>query len=255
MRPARAALRQIARDPATLCFALLVIAALAYELALGLTVPANDYDGLTYHLAKAAAWAQHGGYFWIPNAPDDRINEFQPIAEQQILFYFAAVGKGLLFALPQYLAEIAVLGAVYGTARRLGYEVRAAAGAASLLATFGLVALEATTAQNDLVAASFPIAAAYLFLGESRVEHALGGVAVAIALGVKLTTALTIPVLLLLVILRGRRATVTALAGTIAGFVTLAMWGFVLNLVHTGHVLGHGGGARRTRPRPPIRRA
>ena len=32
------------------------------------------------------------------------------------------------------------------------------------------------------------------------------------------------------------------LLGGLIGFVSIGMWGFVLNLAHTGHVLGHGGG-------------
>jgi hypothetical protein len=239
---AKADIRGLVHDPITVAFVALVIAALAYELVLGLTVPANDYDGLAYHLARVAAWTQHGGYFWIPNAPYDPMNEYPAIAEQQILFYFAAATKGALLTLPQFTAELAVLAAVYGTARRLGYQTRAAAGAACLFATFGLVGLEATTSQNDLVAASFPIVAACLLLGPSRLEHALAGVATGIGLGVKLTTVLVLPVLLGLAILRGRRATKAAVAGAVAAFVTLSSWVFVLNIAHTGRLLGHGGG-------------
>src|SRR6185437_12785129 len=116
------------------------------------------------HLARAAFWAQQHGIEWISNAPSDRLNEFQPLAEQEIFFLFVTGGTAL-YALPQYLAELATLVAVYGTARRLGFGVRGAVGSACLLATFALVALEATTAQNDLLAASFVAVAACLALG------------------------------------------------------------------------------------------
>src|SRR5205823_5531358 len=114
----------------------------------------------------------------IPNAPTPRMNEYQPLAEQQILYLFVAVGSGALFALPQYLAQLAILLAVYGAARRLGFDVRAAACSAFVFAAFSLVALESTTAQNDLVAASFPAAAACLLLGGEALEPALAGIAV-----------------------------------------------------------------------------
>ena len=91
--------------PETALFLGFVLVLLGYELLLALTVPPNTWDSLTYHLARAAAWLQHGGYFWIPNAPTDRLNEFQPLAEQEILFLFAATGSGALFALPQYLGR------------------------------------------------------------------------------------------------------------------------------------------------------
>ena len=162
-------------------------------LVLVLTAPANNWDSLTYHLSRVAAWMQHGGVYRIPNAPTPRMNEYQPLAEQQILYLFVAAGSGALFALPQYLAQLAILVAVYGAARRLGFEPRAAVCSALLLATFSLVAFESTTSQNDLVAASFPIAAACLLLGNGRFEPALAGVAVGLGLGAKLTTAPTGP--------------------------------------------------------------
>ena len=239
---ARSALAAIVFSPLTLLFLAVVVSLLGYELALALTVPPNNWDSLTYHLAKVAAWAHHGGVYWIPNAPTDRLNEFQPFAEQQILFLFVATHSDLLYALPQFLAELAILVAVYGASRRLGFEARAAACSAFLLATFTLVALEATTAQTDLVAASFPAVAAYLLLGSGGLEPALAGAAAGIGLGAKLTTVLVWPVLVWLALARGRRTLVVAAAGAVAGFAAIGCWSFVLNDVHTGHLLGHGGG-------------
>jgi Glycosyltransferase family 87 len=239
---ARVALRAVVARPETAAFFVFVIVLLAYELLLALTVPANNWDSLTYHLVRAAAWVQHGGVYWIPNAPTDRINEFQPLAEQEILYLFAGTGSGALFAVPQFLAELAILAAVYGSARRLGFEARASACAMFLLATFSLIALESSTAQNDLVAASFPVAAACLLLGRTDIEAALAGVAVAYGLGAKLTTALVLPVLLCLALLRGRRAVVISVCVGLVAILAVGMWGFVLNDAHTGHLLGHGGG-------------
>ena len=242
LAPARPAISQILCSPLTALFLVVVVGVLAYELVLALTVPANNWDSLTYHLARVAAWAQHGGIYWISNAPTDRLNEFQPFAEQQILFLFVATGGGALFALPQFLAELAILVAVYGASRRLGFEVRAAACAAFLLATFSLVALEATTAQNDLVAASFPVVAACLLLGGGGIEAALAGAAVGIGLGAKLTTLLVLPVVAWLAVTRGRRTVALAIAGALIGFAAIGMWGYALNVSNTGHVLGHGQG-------------
>ena len=141
--------------------------ALGYELLLALTVPPNNWDSLQYHLPRVAAWAQHGGIYWIAERADRHPQyAFQPLAEQEILFLFVAFGKARLFALPQYLAELAVLLAVYGASRRLGFDARGRRlQRPPSLATFSLVALESMTAQNDLVAASFPAVAACLILG------------------------------------------------------------------------------------------
>jgi hypothetical protein len=237
---ARVAARAVISDPVTAAFLVFVLVLLGYELLLGLTVPPNNIDALAYHVSRAAAWAQHGGIYWIPSAPSPRMNSFQPFAEEQILFLLVAAHGGLLIAVPQFLAELAVIVAVYGSARRLGFAVRPAACAAFLLATFSIFALESTTAQNDLVAASFPAAAACLLLGPGLVEPLLGGLAAGIGLGVKLTTGLVLPVLVWLAIRRGRRGFAAALLGGVVGFVALGMWDYVLNLAETGHVLGQG---------------
>ena len=164
----RPAVRAVVGEPVAAVFLAVTAVVLAYELVVALTAQPNNWDSLTYHLARVGAWVQHDGVYWIPNAPSDRLNEFQPLAEQELLYLFTATGSGALFALPQFAAELAILVAVYGASRRLGFDVRAAAGAAFLLATFSLVALQSTTAQNDLVAASFPVIAACLLLGDRR---------------------------------------------------------------------------------------
>ena len=227
-------------DPIVLAFVLVVSLALAYELVLVVAMPANNWDSLTYHLARVALWAQHGGIYWVQNAPTDRINVAQPVAEQQILYLFFAVGRGALYALPQFAAQLAIVASTYLTARRLGYELRSSACAALVFCTFSLVALEATTAQNDLVAASLPAIAAAFLLGRSRQELMLAGLAVALGLGVKATTALVLPVLVLLALRRGRRAAALFSASAIACFAAFSLWSFVVNLARTGHLLGKG---------------
>jgi Glycosyltransferase family 87 len=248
---ARRAVLEVAADPVTALFMLVVALLLGYELLVGLTMHPNNSDSLAYHMAKAAAWAQHGGIYWIPDAPTIRLNAFQPLAEQELLFLFVATGSGVLFAIPQFLAELAILLAVYGSARRLGFEVRPAACSAFLFATFSLVALEATTGQNDLVAASMPAVAMCLLLGRrGLLEPALAGVAAGLGLGVKLTTALVLPILALLAVVRGRKPLVVALAGGVFGLVSIGMWGYVLNEIHTGELLGAGTGPIQYRAPP-----
>src|SRR4029077_1671868 len=104
----------------------------------------NNWDSLASHLSRAPAWHQYGGIHWIANAPTGRLNEFQPLAEQEILFVFVATGSTALFALPQYVGQLAILLAVYGTARRLGYTAQSAARSSALLAMLSLIALEST---------------------------------------------------------------------------------------------------------------
>lgn len=247
---ATTACREVLGDPLSALFVAGGVAVLAYELALGLTVPPNELDELTYHLARAAAWAEHGGIYWIAYAPTVRMNAFQPLAEQLDLYLMVASGGGALFAIPQFVAEIAILVSVYGASRRLGFAVRASVCGAALVSTFSLVALEATTAQNDLVAASFVAVAACLLLGDGHLDAAAGGAAAAFGLGTKLSVGPVLPILAVLALTRGRRSLVTALVGGAAGLVSVGMWGYVLNLLHTGHVLGAGTAAAEDRASP-----
>ena len=240
---ARAAVSEVLGRPETALFLVAIAVLLVYELVLALTVPPNNYDSLTYHLARVAAWVQHGGYFWVPNAPTDRINEFQPLAEQQIFFLFAATGSTVLYALPQYAAELAILVAVYGTARRA--RVRGA--------PVGLRVLPA----RDLHADRPP--------GDDRPERPRGR-------GLPDRRRLPAP-------RRERRRSgarrrgggvrargeaddgaraadprccsrccgggarrVLALGGALVAFAAVGMWGYVLNHDHTGKLLGHGQG-------------
>jgi hypothetical protein len=250
--PSKAAIRAALSDPAVIVLLLAVAASSLYELVLVLGAPPNNWDSLTYHLTRASDWAQHGGVHWIGNAPTDRINEFQPLAEQQVLLLFVTSGRAALFALPQWLAGLAAIVGVFGVSTRLGFAPRTAAFAALLFGTFPLVALESSTSQNDLVAAALPIVAAALVLGGSRAELALAGLALGLAIGVKLTTAYAVPIPVALALLRGRRDGLRVVGAAVASFVLLGMWGFVLNLVHTGSVLGRGGGRLAQQASPSL---
>jgi 4-amino-4-deoxy-L-arabinose transferase-like glycosyltransferase len=250
--PSRAVIRAAVSDPAVAVLCVAVAASSLYGLVLVLGAPPNNWDSLTYHLTRAADWAQYGGVHWIANAPTDRINEFQPLAEQQVLLLFATAGRAVLFALPQWIAGLAAVVGVFGVAARLGFSPRAAAFAALLFATFPLVALESTTAQNDLVAAALPVAAAALVLGGSEAELTLAGIALGLALGVKLTTAYAVPIPVALALLRSRKDGLRVVLAALATFVLLGMWGFVLNLAHTGSLLGHGGGRTEQQAAPSL---
>jgi Glycosyltransferase family 87 len=252
--PAHAAVRNALSDPVTIAFLAGAVVLLVYEGLLA-SSPPNNMDSLTYHLTRAAAWAQHRGMYWIPNNPEVEVDAYQPLAEQQQLFLMVTTGGGSFYALPQYLAELAILVSVYGSSRRLGFAVRPAVAASGLLAMFSVVALEAVTAQNDLFAASFAAVAACLLLGVVGLETALAGVAAALGVGTKLTVVLVVPILAWLAIARGRRVLITALAGGIAGLLAVGMWGYVLNTVHTGHILGTGTGTVQDRGSPSYPRS
>ncbi len=99
-----AAVRQALHAPPLLVLAAIVAAVWAYLLMIALTVPPNTTDALTYHLPRVVSWLHHGGVYWIPDAPTDRMNEFQAGAEEIVLALFAVAHRPWPYALPQCAA-------------------------------------------------------------------------------------------------------------------------------------------------------
>jgi 4-amino-4-deoxy-L-arabinose transferase-like glycosyltransferase len=224
--------------PQLTALGVVVAAAVGYQLFLVVATPPNNYDSLTYHLARVAAWLQqgHAGYY---DAATARANAFPGNAELGILWTVALLGRDTLAALPQLVAELGLLAGVYGIGRRLGFARPAALFAALLTATLSQVALQSVTTQNDLVAASLVAAALYFVLGRARHELPLAGLAAALAVGTKLTGLLALPILVLaaVLVLPRRRIFELTAAGAVAFLGFGAFW-YVQNTARTHHPLG-----------------
>jgi hypothetical protein len=228
--------------PILVVLAVAVGLSLVYELVLCLTVAPNNWDSLTYHLSRAASWYQHRRVGWIHNAPTERQNAFPVNSELALLWSFIAIRSDRLAALPQFLAQLAALVATYGIAVRVGFRRSSAIFAALLLATFSLVALESTTTQNDLVLASLVAACAYFLLGATPTDGVLAALAIALALGTKLTAVLMLPVLLALGLAArpSKRTIVVTLSAAVVGILALCSWLYIQNVEETGRLLGTG---------------
>jgi 4-amino-4-deoxy-L-arabinose transferase-like glycosyltransferase len=242
--------RAAVRHPAVAVLAIAVGLALGYELVLALTVPPNSWDAMTYHLTRAAAWLQHGGVAWVP-ASTVRVNVFPVNGEIQILWTLALAGTDVGAALPQFVAQLATIVAIFGVGRRLGFTRPAASYAALLFATLAEIALEATSTQNDLVVAAPVAIALYFVLGRNTREVLLAAVAVGIALGTKLTAVFALPCLAIVALLvLPRRLKLVAAVAAGAAFVAFASPTYIANIAHTGTPLGNGPELASFTPRP-----
>lgn len=228
------------RNPLVAGLAVVVGGGLAYAFVLALVAPPNNSDSLTYRLSRAADWLQHGGLHWIADAHTQRQNEFPPNAELEQLYTLALLDGDRAAALPQLAATLAIVVAIVGAARRLGYSRAASAFAGLVFASLTLVVLQSTSTQNDLVTASFVCAAAYFVRSRGRAELALAGAAVGLALGTKISAWFALPIvgLLALVSLPPRRVAALAAAGTV-GALAFAGPFIALNLAHTGKPFGY----------------
>jgi hypothetical protein len=239
----------VRRHPVLGGLTLAVGVALVYSVAVGLAVPPNNSDSMTYRLSRAAAWLEHGGFHWIEDAHTERQNEFPPNSEFELLYTLALLGRDAAAALPQLVAALAVIVAVAGCARRLGYERAAALFAGLLSATLTEFALQSTSTQNDLTTASLVATAAYFVQSRRTADLALAGAAVGIALGTKLTAYLALPTLVLLAVLvLPRRRALVAGAFAAAGIAVFAGFWLAANLAHTGSLFGESAEQALYRP-------
>jgi hypothetical protein len=217
--------RELIRDPAVAVLAAVVVAEVVYLLALALFTPPTEYDVLTYHLTRAILWIQQHSVSPVAGVEDSRINDLPPDAEILQGATMLLSGSVRYVGLVQLGSLVAAVLGVYGTASRIGLERRQAAFGALVFPTLTVVALQAPSALNDLLAAALVIVTAYFVLGRSPSEMALAAVALALLVGTKPTAVLVVPILFVVCLLtyRGRRL-VAALASGVAALAIGGLW-------------------------------
>ena len=233
LRDGASALRRALEDPLCAVLGVAVLLAFGYAVVLGLSTPQNDFDSIVDHLWRAAVWRENEavGYPRCDCAP--YVNAYPPHGEMGLLATTVLGGTARYVALVQASAFVALAVGVIGVARGLGLSRREALLGALLVATLPVIALQASTAQNDLVAAAFLVAAVALLLDTGRGAPWLAGGTTALAVGTKVTAVFGIPILLVVAFLaastrRGQRLT-CVLVGAAAG----AYW-YVVNWVEAG---------------------
>jgi hypothetical protein len=250
LRPALWIVRGELRSPLVATLAIVVGICSVYILALAFLTPALEWDPLAYHLPRAALWAQQQSVAYVPNASDLRLDGNPPGAEIGILAGMLLTGDDRFAALPQVFALGALVVGIAGIARRLGSTHGQAMMAALVFAGLPLVALQAPTSYNDLVVASFVVAAGFAILGRTRLDLVLLALSVGMALTTKLTALIAFPLLVLLALVGAAPRRWPWLAGAgIAGILLGAPW-YVLNLAETGDA--DGGLAEHTEQRQTL---
>jgi hypothetical protein len=252
VREALAAARDAFRHPAVLVLGIAVALGTVYIGALAFFTPANDWDALAYHVARASFWRQQAGVAYVADVPDWRVNLAPPNAEIGQLATMLVSGRDRYTALPQLLAYAAIALCVAGLARRIGLSVGEALFGALAVATLPVVALQATGSLNDLVVASFLTAAAYFALGGSRASLLLLALSIALAVGTKYTTLLALPTLVVVAaVAQPRRRWPALLLAGIGGALAGSAW-YVVTLVETGGLFPDTSGQRAEQDVAPV---
>jgi 4-amino-4-deoxy-L-arabinose transferase-like glycosyltransferase len=165
MRVGQALRRVVARDrlaglllPILLCLLLLTLTA-------AVVYPPNNYDSMIYHVARVMHWAQQGS---VAHYPTSILLQLQgaPLAEYFLLHLYLLTGTDALFNLVQWLSLLLAILAVYAAAE-LTFR-RAGLTASALAVTLPMAVLQASSTQNDLVAAAWLAVAVCLGLGALR---------------------------------------------------------------------------------------
>jgi hypothetical protein len=231
--------RLVRSDPILITLTIIAAAGFGYSVAMGIWVPQVEDDVLTYHLVRAPLWWQHHGITYLVGTFDLRNNAYPPGGEVGALTTMTLAGNDYFVALDQMLSALALSIGTVGIATRIGLPRRQALFGGLLVVTLPLVALQAGTAMSDLVVAAFLLSSALFLIDTTHWSPWLAGVAVGLAMDVKLSAPFAIPLLFTIGWLaRPSALRKTRLIAIAVGAVLGAFW-YVVNLAETGTWDGH----------------
>ena len=228
------ALRDGLAEPVALVLGVAVILGFGYAVVLGLTTPQNDFDTIFDHLWRAALWRENGAAGYPDCACAPYVNAYPPHGELGVLATMTLGGADRYVALVQASAYVTLGVGVVGVARRLGLARGEALLGGLFVATLPVIALQASTAQNDLLVAAFVVAAVLFLLQDGGAAPWLAAAATALAVGTKVTAVVGVPLLLAIALvapLAHRRA--ARLSGVLVGAALGAYW-YVVNWRQAG---------------------
>jgi hypothetical protein len=233
---------ELFRGAPTAVLTVSVALAAAYTLALVLGTAPNGWDPLNYHLARAAFWLQSHHIGYIADAYDQRLNFNPPNAEIGIAFMLGVTRTERAAGLVQFFAFLSSGVAVIALARTVGCTRAQALVGGLLFLLLPIVLLQSGDTKNDVVVASFLLAAAVLLHEETRSGTALAGVATALAIGAKFTAAYGLAFLLGLALLAPPRTLrISRVVALAAGAIAGSYW-YLVNHHETGRFLGDQSG-------------
>lgn len=197
------ALAQALREPVNAVLGVAVALAFGYAIVLGLATPQNDFDTIFDHLWRAGLWFQNQALGYPDCACAPYVNAYPPVGEIGPALTMTLGRADRYVALPQAASLVAIVVGVSGLGRRVGLERPRALMGGLLVGTLAVFALQVSTAQNDLVVAAFLVAAALFLLDRQPASPWLAALAVALAVGTKVSAPFGLP-LLVVVALLGR---------------------------------------------------
>jgi hypothetical protein len=160
---------------------------LASTFAAAILYPPNNYDSMTYHMARVAHWISNKSISFYPTAIT-RQNYQMPLAEFAIMHVQILTGCDLYANLVQWMSFLVLVCLGLLIAGELGLSIRQQLISAIVIATLPMAILQASSTQNDLVVSSFLLSFGLFMLRLREKLSAENLFLAAISLGLALLT-------------------------------------------------------------------
>lgn len=233
-------------------FIVWLIIIIIVPLYMGIALHPNNYDSMTYHLARAGFWHQNNtinNYFtrYVHQ------NDYPVNAELGFLWIFIFASSDLLTFLIQWLSFIVAILCLYKLLRFLGYSRNISFITTFIFSTFDLCILEASSTQNDMVVAAFVIATLYFLVKafksiDLELKYLIiSGITTGIVIGTKGYSYLFIPGFLIFILLFGKTDKKKfikigyVLLFSIIAFILFASYTLIQNYINYKNFLGFPG--------------
>ena len=138
-------------DPVVWTAIACIVAVLVPTAVVAAVSTPNDWDSMTYHLARVGEWVQHRSVAFYPTATARQVF-FAPWAEYAVANLVLLGGRWPAANGVQFAAWVGAVVAASSVARRLGAGGRGQAVAALVVATLPEAILQASCTQTDLTA-------------------------------------------------------------------------------------------------------
>lgn len=144
---------------------------IAMTLIISLRSPPNNWDSMTYHMARIMHWIQNGSLAYYPTAYPPQIYH-PPLAEIMIMNFQILSGGDYFANLIQWLAMVFCAICVSSIAKELGTKIRGQIFASVFLVTIPMGILQSSSTQNDYIV-SLWVAFCVYFILKSRKQMSL----------------------------------------------------------------------------------
>ena len=214
---------------------------------IGIITPPSNYDSMTYHLARAAFWKQNQNINHFTTTAQIQ-NENPVNAEIGLLWVMLLTNSDNIVFLVQWFCFLFILIALYKLLRLLNFNKAISFVTVFVFSTLDIVLLEASSTQNDLVAACFIVITLYLFLKVVKLVQPdfryliLSGISFGIAMGIKGNSYLIIPGFIIFLIVFGKNnkikfiKLVYLLLFSISGTFLFSGYAIIQNYISYGNI-------------------